>query len=121
MAELKDKFKTALETAAIVGTGAAVGVGVGSMALGALGGPFQSIPPSLRVGVLAGVGGGVSRSVYQGVSAGTYSFTLNANTGLAVGALAAFLEYTGTLDGLLPVAPEIGHGFIAGALGGWFV
>ena len=121
MMDLQSKFKSALETAAIVGTGAAVGVGVGSMALTAVGGPLQSIPASLRVGVLAGVTGGVSRSVYQGLSAGTYSFTLNANTGLAVGALAAFLEYTGTLDNILPVGPDVGHGFIAGAVGGWFV
>ena len=118
---ITSKFKDALETAAVVGTGGALGAAAASM-LYARVPAVQIIPDFIAVGLGAGVVGGAARSIREGVMAGTYSFSINANTGLATGALAAFLQYSGTLNGLLPIgSAEVSHGFVAGALGGWFV
>ena len=118
---MTDKFKNALETAAVVGTGAALGAGAAVMLRNNIG-VLQAIPGPLAVGLGAGVLGGSARSIREALMAGTYTFSVNANTGLAVGALAAFLQYSGTLDNIVPLGgAEVSHGFVAGAVGGWFV
>jgi hypothetical protein len=114
-----DKLKTALETAAVVGGAAAAGAYLGEM-LPAQVTALQVIPMPIWVALGAGVMGGAARTLKEGIMAGTYTFEVNANTGLAVGALAAFMTYS-NLNVPVVGASTLAHGFIAGALGGWFV
>lgn len=114
-----DKLKVALETAAVVGGAGALGAYLGEM-IPAQVTALQVIPTPIWVALGAGVLGGGARSLREGIMAGTYTFSVNANTGLAVGALAAFMTYS-NLNVPVVGSSTLAHGFIAGALGGWFV
>lgn len=112
-----DNLKPAIETTVVVGAGATAGAFLGSMVGGML--PLP-IPGWVWAGVGAGVVGGAARSIQQALMTGSYTFSVNANTGLAVGALVAFMQYS-NLD--LPIIGNsaLAHGLVAGAAGGWFV
>lgn len=112
-----NKFKPAIETAVVVGVGATAGAYLGTM-VGAM--VPVPVPGWVWAGVGAGVLGGASRSIQQALMTGSYTFSVNANTGIAVGALTAFMAYS-NLDIPLLGNSALAHGLVAGAAGGWFV
>lgn len=109
-----------IEDTLVVGAGAATGAYVGAMV-----GSYVPLPVPMWVWAGAGAGmlGGTSRTLYGALRDGTFStykFSVNANTGLAVGALVAFMQYS-SLDVPILGSGVLGHGLVAGAIGGWFV
>ena len=109
-----------IEDTLVVGAGATAGAFIGAMV-----GTYVPIPVPgwVWAGAGAGVLGGTSRTLYGALRDGTFStykFSVNANTGLAVGALVAFMQYS-NIDVPILGSGVLGHGLVAGAIGGWFV
>jgi len=111
-----DKLGPAITDVLVVGAGATAGGWLGMM----VGSYVPGVPEWLLVGLGAGIVGGTSRSIKEAVTTGNYTFTTEANTGLAVGLLSALMAYSNFDVPILGPSP-LAHGLVAGAVAGWFV